>query len=134
MVPRSLIARVSLAAAVVATVGVIAGPAFGARSHATGAAVTVTAAPVAGLRAPNAGPAMTPTVAKTSVPHGSVTFTLVNKGKLGHDFKIGGKKTAVIAPGKTAKLTVTLKAGKAAYLCTVPGHAAAGMKGTLNVK
>jgi uncharacterized cupredoxin-like copper-binding protein len=122
MVPRSLIARVSLAAAVVAIVGVIAGPAFGARTHATGAAVTVTATEFHFK------------LSKTSVPHGSVTFTLVNKGKLGHDFKIGGKKTAVIAPGKTAKLTVTLKAGKAAYLCTVPGHAAAGMKGTLTVK
>jgi uncharacterized cupredoxin-like copper-binding protein len=122
MLPRSLSARVSLAAAVVAIVGVIAGPAFGARTHASGTAVTVTATEFHFK------------LSKTSVPHGSVTFTLVNKGKLGHDFKIGGKKTAVIAPGKTAKLTVTLKAGKAAYLCTVPGHAAAGMKGTLTVK
>ena len=44
-----------------------------------------------------------------------------------------GKKTPLIAPGKSAKLTVTLKAGKQAYTCTVPGHAAAGMKGTLKV-
>jgi uncharacterized cupredoxin-like copper-binding protein len=29
---------------------------------------------------------------------------------------------------------VTLKAGKASYLCTVAGHAAAGMKGKLTVK
>jgi uncharacterized cupredoxin-like copper-binding protein len=69
-----------------------------------------------------------------SVAHGSVTFTVVNKGKLAHDFKIGGKKTAMLAPGKSGKVTVTLKAGKSAYLCTVPGHAAAGMKGTLVVK
>ena len=46
----------------------------------------------------------------------------------------GGKKTPLIKPGKSAKLTVTLKAGKSAYLCTVAGHAAAGMKGTLTVK
>ena len=69
-----------------------------------------------------------------TVSHGSVTFTVMNKGKLPHDFKIGGKKTAILKPGKTAKLTVTLKAGKFKYLCTVPGHAAAGMKGTLTVK
>jgi uncharacterized cupredoxin-like copper-binding protein len=69
-----------------------------------------------------------------SVAHGSVTFTVVNKGKLAHDFKIGGKKTAMLAPGKSGKVTVTLKAGKFPYLCTVPGHAAAGMKGTLVVK
>ena len=63
-----------------------------------------------------------------------VTFTVLNKGHVSHDFKIGGKKTALISPGKSAKLAVLLKPGKAAYLCTVPGHAAAGMKGTLTVK
>lgn len=66
--------------------------------------------------------------------HGTVTFTITNKGALSHDFKIGGKKTALVKPGKTAKLTVTLKAGKYRYLCTVPGHAAAGMKGTFTVR
>ncbi len=122
MPPLSLAARIGSAAALLAVVGVVAAPAFSARTHATGTAVTVTAMEFHFK------------LSKTSVPHGSVTFTLVNKGKLGHDFKIGGKKTALVGPGKTAKLTVTLKAGKAAYLCTVPGHAAAGMKGTLTVK
>ena len=74
------------------------------------------------------------TVSKKTVTKGSVTFKVVNKGALEHDFKIGGKKTARLKAGKTATLTVTLKAGKAAFLCTVPGHAAAGMKGTLTVK
>ena len=69
-----------------------------------------------------------------SVKAGKVIFTIKNAGKLPHDFKIGGKKTPLIKPGKSAKLTVTLKKGKAAYLCTVAGHAAAGMKGTLTVK
>src|SRR5690242_5966231 len=115
--------RVSLLiATLVALVGVVAGPSVAARAHATGTAVTVTATEFRFK------------LSKTSVQHGSVTFTLKNAGKLGHDFKIGGKKTAVIGPGKTAKLTVTLKAGKQAYSCTVPGHAAAGMKGSLKVK
>ena len=122
MLSLSLAARVTLAAAFVAVVGVIAGPAMGARTHSTGTAVTVTATEFHFK------------LSKTSVPHGSVTFTVVNKGKLAHDFKIAGKKTALIKPGKSAKLTVTLKKGKSAYLCTVPGHAAAGMKGTLTVK
>jgi uncharacterized cupredoxin-like copper-binding protein len=72
-------------------------------------------------------------LSKLSVPHGKVTFVLVNKGNLAHDFKIAGKKTAVIGPGKTATLTVTLAKGKVTYLCTVPGHAAAGMEGKLSV-
>ena len=74
------------------------------------------------------------TLSKKSVAKGKVTFKVVNKGALEHDFKIAGKKTARLKAGKTATLTVTLKAGKAPYLCTVPGHAAAGMKGTLTVK
>ena len=72
-------------------------------------------------------------LSKKSARHGKVTFKLTNKGAVGHDFAIGGKKTKVIGAGKTATLTVTLKKGKAAYKCTVPGHAAAGMKGTLKV-
>ena len=74
------------------------------------------------------------TLSKTSVAKGAVTFKVANKGKSSHDFKIAGKKTKLLAPGKSATLSVTLKAGKAPFLCTVPGHAAAGMKGTLTVK
>src|SRR3954462_8867663 len=111
--------RLTLAAAVVAVLGIVAGPAMGARSHAAATSVSVTATEFHFK------------LSKTSVGHGTVTFTVTNKGKVGHDFKIAGKKTPVLAPGKSAKLTVTLKAGKAAYLCTVPGHAAAGMKGTV---
>ena len=41
----------------------------------------------------------------------------------------------MVKPGKKLTLTVTIKkAGKYPYLCTVPGHAAAGMKGTFTVK
>jgi uncharacterized cupredoxin-like copper-binding protein len=72
-------------------------------------------------------------LSKASVPHGDVVFTIVNKGKLGHDFSINGKTTALVPPGKTTRLTVRLAAGSFPYLCTVPGHAGAGMKGTLTV-
>ena len=91
----------------------------------TAATVTVTAGKPSELKF---------TLSKTSVPAGSVTFTVTNKGKSPHDFKIAGKKTATLRPGKTTKLAVTLKKGKAAYLCTLPGHAAAGMRGTITVK
>lgn len=66
---------------------------------------------------------------------GAVVFTVKNTGHLAHDFKIAGKKTALIQPGKSATLKVTFaKAGKYAYLCTVAGHAAAGMKGRFTVR
>jgi uncharacterized cupredoxin-like copper-binding protein len=111
-----------LSIALVAVLGAVVAPAaLGARSHAHAAAVTVTATEFKFK------------LSKSSVPHGKVTFTVKNNGAVPHDFKIGGKKTPLISHGKSAKLTVTLKAGKAPYICTVPGHAAAGMKGTLRV-
>jgi len=66
---------------------------------------------------------------------GKVTFVVKNVGKLAHDFKINGKKTPLVQPGKTATLVVVFKKkGKYPDLCTVPGHAAAGMKGIFIVK
>jgi uncharacterized cupredoxin-like copper-binding protein len=65
---------------------------------------------------------------------GTVIFTFINKGKISHNFKIGGKVTPNLLPGKSAKITVTFtKKGHFAYSCTIPGHAGAGMKGTFSV-
>ena len=70
------------------------------------------------------------TFSKKSVPIGTVIFTVINKGKISHDFKIGGKKTKSLLPGKSQKLTVKFtKKGQYAFLCTLFGHAKAGMKG-----
>ncbi|HEY5098521.1 MAG TPA: plastocyanin/azurin family copper-binding protein [Gaiellaceae bacterium] len=64
----------------------------------------------------------------------TVVFTVKNVGHLAHDFKVDGKQTALIQPGKTAKLKVVFKkAGHFRYLCTVPGHAAQGMQGKFTV-
>jgi uncharacterized cupredoxin-like copper-binding protein len=68
---------------------------------------------------------------RKSAPHGKVTFKVTNKGTLKHDFKIAGKKTPLLGKNQSKSITVTLKKGKKyTYICTVPGHAAAGMKGT----
>jgi uncharacterized cupredoxin-like copper-binding protein len=73
-------------------------------------------------------------LSRKSAPVGTVIFKIVNKGKIQHDFKINGKKTALIKPGKSATLKVVFKKkGRYSYLCTVPGHAALGMKGVLAV-
>ena len=65
---------------------------------------------------------------------GVVIFKVKNVGKLGHDFDIDGRKTKVISPGKSATLRVVfLKKGRYPYKCTVPGHAAAGMKGVFTI-
>jgi uncharacterized cupredoxin-like copper-binding protein len=87
------------------------------------------------------------TLSAKSVKHGTVTFSIINKGALPHTFKVcssnkgttaanacPGKGTAQIMPGKGGSLTVTFaKAGKYEYLCTVPAHAQNGMKGVLTV-
>jgi nitrite reductase (NO-forming) len=74
-------------------------------------------------------------LSRRSVPTGTtVVFKVVNRGKITHDFKIHGKRTKNLNPGKSATLTVKFaKKGRYAYLCTIPGHAALGMKGVFAV-
>jgi uncharacterized cupredoxin-like copper-binding protein len=73
-------------------------------------------------------------IAPTAVKAGAHSFTLVNRGEATHDFKIGTKKTRILNPGARQTITVTLKKGRHPYICTVPGHAQLGMKGTLVVR
>jgi uncharacterized cupredoxin-like copper-binding protein len=74
-------------------------------------------------------------LSKTTVKRGTVTFKIKNAGHLKHDFKINGKKSKMLNPGGSTTLKVSFgKAGKFTYICTVPGHAQAGMKGKLTVK
>ena len=69
---------------------------------------------------------------------GVVKFVVKDTGKLSHALEISGpgvkgKRTPLIEPGKSATLTVTLKAGTYTLWCPVPGHAALGMKTSLKV-
>jgi uncharacterized cupredoxin-like copper-binding protein len=73
-------------------------------------------------------------LSKQRVPTGTVIFTVVNRGRIAHDFKIAGKKTKQLAPGQRQTLRVKIgRRGRFSYICTLPGHAAAGMRGTLAV-
>jgi len=73
------------------------------------------------------------------VPLGEVvTFRVRNAGTFGHNFSIGApfnmKHDPHIPPGQTITLTAVLDlSARAMYICAVPGHAAAGMQGTLIV-
>jgi outer membrane protein assembly factor BamB len=113
------------------------------------APTTTTTPPVSGSGAGAAGPTSTasPTIqvkggefffrlsTKSIAKPGKVTFVFTNIGHVAHDLKILGKTTPLIQPGQTTKLAVTFtKAGSYPYLCTVPGHAEAGMKGTFTVR
>jgi uncharacterized cupredoxin-like copper-binding protein len=66
---------------------------------------------------------------------GTVRFDVKNAGKMAHNFRINGKQTRLIKPGKTASLTVAFKKKTSYhYICAVPGHAALGMKGVFTVR
>jgi nitrite reductase (NO-forming) len=77
---------------------------------------------------------------------GSYTFKLTDSGTLPHDIKIcssnkggtgntcAGTGSTTISPGGSTSVTFNFKTpGTYEYLCTLPGHAAAGMKGDLKV-
>jgi glucose/arabinose dehydrogenase len=73
-------------------------------------------------------------LSRRSVPAGRVRFVVVNRGAVGHDFAIAGRRTRLLEPGRSAVLDVTFaRKGSYAYRCTVPGHAGLGMKGILAV-
>jgi len=68
----------------------------------------------------------------------ALTFDVTNEGKGQHSFAVQAPgqtyETALLDGGATATLAVPgLAAGSYEYLCTVPGHADAGMKGMLMV-
>jgi plastocyanin len=73
------------------------------------------------------------TLSTKTVKHGRLTFVIGNSGKTAHNFEIAGHVAATIAPGKTTRLSVTLKPGRYPYMCTVDSHAKLGMKGVLRV-
>jgi len=75
---------------------------------------------------------------KLSSKPGKVTIDFDNPSALEHNVAIeqDGKEIAVsetLAEGKTS-VSADLASGTYTYLCTVPGHAEAGMEGTLVVK
>jgi FtsP/CotA-like multicopper oxidase with cupredoxin domain len=66
---------------------------------------------------------------------GPLTIRVHNEGQAEHNFAIRDvASTAMVAPGQTATLRVpSIEAGTYEILCEVPGHADAGMRGTLAV-
>ena len=79
------------------------------------------------------------TLSPTHLMPGTVTFVVVDKGKLAHSLAISGpgiknrRLSGTVKPGASGSLTVALKAGTYTLWCPVPGHAALGMKTTVKV-
>lgn len=71
---------------------------------------------------------------RAKLPVGTVRFVLVNRGATAHDFEIAGHRSRILQPGQRQSMTVTFRrASQQPYLCTIPGHAALGMKGVLTI-
>ncbi len=75
----------------------------------------------------------------TASKAGPVAIEFTNQSPVGHDVHIAdpsGKDLGGtdIITGSSTSATVNLKPGKYTFFCSVPGHEAAGMKGTLTVK
>jgi plastocyanin len=74
-----------------------------------------------------------------SAKAGKVTITMTNMSPIGHNITIQqGTSGAVLGStptfqGGTKSVSLTLKAGTYTFYCSVPGHRAGGMVGTLTV-
>lgn len=74
-------------------------------------------------------------LSKRIVPRGIVSFRVVNDGQIDHDFRVRGRGTPMLGAGERATLNIRFtKAGRFSFICTVEGHAGAGMVGKLVVK
>lgn len=74
-----------------------------------------------------------------TVKPGKVDIVFTNMAPLEHDVTVESSSHAVEGAtpkfkGGSKTLSLTLKAGTYKFFCTVPGHRAAGMEGTLTVQ
>jgi uncharacterized cupredoxin-like copper-binding protein len=57
-----------------------------------------------------------------------------NPSSLDHNIAIEGEgEGEVVGQGGTSRVTATLEAGEYTFYCSVPGHQAGGMEGTLTI-
>jgi glucose/arabinose dehydrogenase len=75
------------------------------------------------------------TLSRRSVPAGSVVrFVVRNRGNTVHDFVVKGRRTRILRPAERQTIRVSFpQKGSFRFLCSVPGHARLGMKGTFGV-
>jgi len=131
----------------------IAAGAGGAATTPNPGAPAPTRAPAAGSAAPSAAPAgqpaggpslgtleivavdlgFQPNAFTVDVP-GTYEIALKNTGTIGHDVTFPDGTKIAAAAGETATGTIAIPAEGTSFICSVPGHADAGMKGTISVK
>ena len=70
-------------------------------------------------------------------PAGEITLVMENPSAVDHNIAVKNgdveEEGEIVGQGETSEVTVTLEAGEYTFYCSVPGHEAAGMEGTLTV-
>ena len=76
----------------------------------------------------------TPSAITVDAP-GRYAVTLKNTGAIPHDLTFAdGTTSGTVEGGKSATVEIDVPAGGIAFKCSIPGHAQAGMQGTVTVK
>lgn len=148
---RTLLRLVAVTAIAVALVGCTTFPTGGwtyapSPDATTAAAPASAAAPTSSQPSPSTGVAASGgaieikafdlgfTPAAVTVPAaGTYDVTFDNTGASPHDVTFADGTKIAADPGTTATGTVTVPAEGIAFICSIPGHEAAGMKGTIVV-
>lgn len=77
------------------------------------------------------------TFKNAEAPPGALTIRTPNESSVPHNIAVQGGGVNAVGPvvtGGVSEVKVTVRPGRYPFLCTVEGHAAAGMKGTLTVR
>ena len=77
------------------------------------------------------------TAANAEAPAGAVEFVMQNESGVPHNIAVKGagldERGPVVEQGGTSRVSAQLRPGKYTFYCSVPGHEAGGMKGSLTV-
>jgi plastocyanin len=72
-----------------------------------------------------------------TAPAGEVTLVMENPSPVDHNIAVKGdgidEQGPIVGQGETSQVTVMLEPGEYEFYCSVPGHEAAGMEGTLTI-
>ncbi len=119
----ALASILAVAALLLATVAVLRGGAGGGESKASAEPIKV-----------ELGDIFIKPKALSATVGSDVTIEVTNTGKLDHDLGVkGGPKTELLKPGQKATLKPPKVSGTVSLICSVPGHAEAGMVTELTV-
>lgn len=78
-------------------------------------------------------------VTRLSTTAGKVTLTMRNASAYSHNVALRGRgiktvRGTIVRRGRVSSVTVRLPRGSYTFFCSVPGHEASGMRGTLTIR